>query len=113
MRILILLILVIAGAAGAAYVTKPGPEVFDATLRTALAERMVEADIAQSDSDIEALALVGCKFSPSECFRAVRALMDVRFEDKGLYTLAVISRPEPSTCYGVFGQFWCDKDGGI
>jgi hypothetical protein len=107
MRKLFALIILLAVAAGGAYVTKPGPAEFDTTLRKVLAERVASADLAESDSDLEALAMVGCKFSMSECFRAVRALMDVTFIDKGLYIRAEVHGPSESTCIGVFRQFWC------
>lgn len=106
-RKIFILIMLFATLAGAAYVTKPGAAEFDQTLREALFDRVANADISQSDTDAEALAVLGCRLSASECFRAVRAVMDVRFEDKILFTLAEVRRPDETTCIGAFGQFWC------
>ena len=107
MRMFLAIVLLLAIAAGAAFVTKPGPAEFDAELRELLMDRVARSDLGEADSDMETLALVGCKFSPSECFNAVRAVMDVQFQDKVLFTLAEVRRPEKSTCIGAFGQFWC------
>ncbi|MCW3783357.1 hypothetical protein [Defluviimonas salinarum] len=109
---LILWLPVLAGiAAGAAWLTRPGSDAFDAHLRAAIERRIATTDVGTGDDPVATIALVGCKLRPSDCFTLLRQSLDVTIEDRVLYTrFHVKGLNHAATCTGAFTRIWCRED---
>jgi len=114
MRALLVALVLILLVAGAAAVTRPGPEQFDAMLGQAIRDRVANTDIGEGGGDaIDAVALAACKLRPTDCISLVRKAIDVRMDERVLYTVADVSGfGRDARCYGAFGRFWCSEELG-
>ncbi|MDW4551326.1 hypothetical protein R5H32_18370 [Defluviimonas sp. D31] len=109
---LILWLPALAGiAAGAAWLTRPGSEAFDAHLRAGIEHRIATTDIGSEGDPVATIALVGCKLRPSDCFNLLRQSLDVTIEDRALYTrFHVKGLNHTASCTGAFTRIWCRED---
>lgn len=104
-------VLLIALAAGVAWLTKPGEAAFDDMLRAELQHRIATEDIGGQGDPIAAIALVACKLSPSDCFSMVRDGLDVSVEDRVLYTrIRAEGFGKRTVCTGVFTKLLCREE---
>lgn len=107
----ILWLLALAGiVAGAAWLTRPGMDAFDALLKSEIERRIATTDIGTEGDAVETIALVGCKLRPSDCFTVIRQGIEVEVEDRTLYTrFAVQGLGKTATCTGAFTKIWCTE----
>lgn len=106
-----LLAALVAIGLGAAFVTKPGAAEFDAMLREAIREKIATTDVGSGEDPFATIALVGCKLRPSDCFELVRGALEVRIEDRVVYTVAHVSGlGREARCTGAFTRFLCTED---
>lgn len=110
MRLLKIVAVLLALTAVAAALTRPGPAEFDAMLDRAIRDRVASTDVDLSGEALPAVALAACKLRPTDCVRLVREALDVRFEERLLFTRATVTaRDRTTTCRGAFGRFVCDR----
>ncbi|MCX7888669.1 MAG: hypothetical protein N2422_02925 [Rhodobacteraceae bacterium] len=114
MRLFLAALALVLLAVVAAAVTRPGPEAFDAMLADAIRDRVANTDIGENSGDaLDSVALAACKLRPSDCIRLVRQAIDVRMDERVLYTVAdVHGFGRDARCWGAFGRFWCSTDLG-
>ncbi|MBK1636969.1 hypothetical protein [Rhodovulum adriaticum] len=111
MRTLLTLIVLVVGLALAAAFTKPTEPDFTAQLETWL---MAQIDAAEIDSETDparAALLAACKLGRSQCVQVLRAMIEVEYEDRVLYSRATVTtgRQDPAICYGLFTKIVCTR----
>lgn len=110
MRVFLWLLILVALAAGVAWVTRPGIDAFDALLRDEIERNIAEKDVGASDDPFATIALVGCKLRPSDCFDVVRSGLNVTVEDRTLYSRFHIKGfGNEAACTGAFTMIRCDE----
>lgn len=110
MRPFLWLLVLVGLAAGAAWITRPGVDAFDALLRAEIERNIARKDVGASDDPIATIALVGCKLRPSDCFDVIRSGMEVRVEDRTFYSrFQIRGFGNEAACTGAFTKIWCDK----
>lgn len=120
MRALLVALILILLVAGAAAVTRPGPEQFDAMLDKAIRERVANANVENGGAAgfgkgdaLDSIALLACKLNTSDCVRLVRLAIDAKIDERVLFTVADVSGfGRDARCYGAFGRFWCGEELG-
>ncbi|MBD3679808.1 MAG: hypothetical protein HUJ27_15590 [Rhodobacteraceae bacterium] len=108
MRILILLAVVLAGAAVGAWATRPGEEAFNEKLRAEIEDVVLNREVEEARDPIAALTLASCKLSINDCYETYRRRLDVKFLPGMFTTTAIVDGPRLDTvCTGRFGGFTC------
>ncbi|THH37162.1 hypothetical protein E4Z66_09550 [Aliishimia ponticola] len=108
MRALILVAL-LAIAAGALFATSPNRAMFEAQVEEQIVAQIEAMDPNDAEDEATRLLLTGCKFGASGCARLVRSLMDIRWEDRVLYSTATLrlGQGDPLRCYGLLNKIIC------
>ena len=110
MRLIGLLAVLALILAGAAYVTRPGIEDFDALLKTQIEAMVASTDVGASDDALGTVALIGCKLRPTDCIALIRESLDVTEEQHPLYSrFHVTAAKHEFTCTGAFTKIWCKR----
>ena len=105
MRLLILLIIL---AAGAAYLTKPDAGDAEARLRKEVMVAVATRELGEGSSTGDRLALAACRLAPGECYDLLRSGLEVTVTDRVLFTQVEVSGfDKRATCYGLFTTFLC------
>lgn len=103
-----LLLIFVAFAVGAAWLTKPGEADAEAALREQVLIAVAKQELGEGRSTGESLALAACKLRPSDCYDLLRSGLDVIYADKTLFLQVEVSGFErQARCYGAFTQFIC------
>jgi hypothetical protein len=108
MRFILILVLLIVSA-GALFATAPNKAEVEQQIEDRLMQRIDDLDAAQAEDDVSRLLVTTCKLGRSGCARLIRSLMDIRFEDRWLYSKTVVQlgRENPVSCYGLLGRIIC------
>ena len=105
MRLLILLIILVAGAA---YVTKPDEADAEARLREEVMVAVATRELGESGSAGDKLALAACKLAPGDCYDLLRSGMELTVTDRVLFTeVELVGYGKRASCYGLFTTFLC------
>ncbi len=94
-------------AAIGAYLTNPSAADAESALRKELLDAISEERI-KGKTAAESAALLGCRLDPGTCFDLLRSMVDLKIEDRHLYSrLDLDGLGHRATCYGLFTQFVC------
>ncbi len=105
MRFVILLVVLIAGAA---YLTKPDEADAEAVLRQQVILDVATEDIGEGRGTAENLALAACKLRPGDCYELLRSGLEVTYTDRVFFLeVGITGFERQATCYGAFTTFFC------
>ncbi|MGC9419623.1 MAG: hypothetical protein ACP5EN_11705 [Rhodovulum sp.] len=91
--------------------TKPTEADFEAAIEAQLLARIDAADPEASSDPVEALLTATCKMGREQCAQLIRAMMELDYEDRVLFSQARVSmgEAESATCYGVLTRIFCNR----
>lgn len=108
MRVL-LLILLLAIAAGGLFATNPTSADFEAQIEAQIGAAIARADPGQQRDEVSALLLTACQAGGSACVRLLRSLMTIDVTDQYLFSTAEVrlGDGDPLICYGLLTRVLC------
>lgn len=105
----ITVLMLMAGLAVALFVTNPSQADVDAEIQSQLLTRIDGLDTNTDQDPVIQLIFTTCKFGRSACASFIQSLLNVKYEDKILYSNITVSfgNEDPVQCYGALTRVIC------
>jgi hypothetical protein len=106
---LLVLLLFLLGLFVTMFVTNPSRSDVDTEIQSQLLTRIDGLGTNTDQDPMVQLIFTTCKFGRSACASFIKSLMDVKYEDKILYSNVTVSfgNEEPVRCYGALTRVVC------
>lgn len=105
----LLLIVLLAIAAGGLFATNPTQVDFESEVEAQLARGIANADPNRQKDEISAVLLAACQAGGTACARLLRGLITIEITDNYLFSTGQVrlGNSEPITCYGLLTRVLC------